>query len=336
MTKLLIVLTGALGDVVRGLELAKIIKNSSNEIEITWLIEDKWKDILNLSSFIDKRIVFHRKNGASGFITVLKELKSEKFDICFDLQRNLKSGIFSLFSFAKKRVGFAKNNSKEFNFLFNNNFICYKEELSTNKLDHYKEFLNYLNIDKINDLNKCSSLDKVEPLNINQEYLAIILSSSWESKNIKNKTYFSIIERILNKSDLEIHLLGTFQDLELGDLILEKFKDKRIKSLINKTDLSKLTSTLKFAKLAFGPDSGPAHICSAVLTPYISLFGPTSKIRTAPINYINLSLNTNLSCAPCYKRKCPLKTNACMDLINEDMVWNIFKKVLNNESKTIN
>ena len=93
--KILIVLLGASGDVVRGLSLALRIKKHSPGVELCWAVEPRSQSLVEDHPAIDKVIVFDRPGGVRAFFGFLRQLRSERFDLVLDLQRHLKSGIAS-------------------------------------------------------------------------------------------------------------------------------------------------------------------------------------------------------------------------------------------------
>ena len=90
--------------------------------------------------------------------------------------------------------------------------------------------------------------------------------------------------------------------------------------MVGKTSLLELVAVLKAATVGVGPDSGPGHLAAAGGTPYVSLFGPTAPARTAPYGSEHLVVQSGVSCAPCYKKRCPGLGRLCMRLISVEAV----------------
>ena len=137
--KILIVLFGAIGDVIRALPLAARIKNSYPSVELHWAIEPKSVGILEGNRWVDRVVLFERGRGLSGARDFLFDVRSQKYDIVLDLQRIFKSGLTSFFSRAPLRLGFGKRNCKELNWIFNNRYIDDHENFSW-KFGHYQLF----------------------------------------------------------------------------------------------------------------------------------------------------------------------------------------------------
>lgn len=327
---ILIILMGSLGDVVRGLCLASHIKNSLPESKVTWLIEPKWTELVGIHPCIDKMIVFDRPRGVQAVWDLYKDLAQEHFDITIDLQRHFKSGFFSLLSRAKRRVGFSRRNAKEFNWLFNNEQInFFSDELP--KLRHYLKFTEHLGLSEPTCVEFGFSLLDVNATapgiisEINGPFIAVVMGSSWESKDWFLERYCQLVKSILSSGKTHVVLLGdrsrTTQALRLS----ERISSSRLINLVDKTSLLELAAVLKAATVGVGPDSGPGHLAAAVGTPYVSIFGPTSPRRAAPYGSEHLVVQSRVACAPCYKKRCPGLGRLCMHLVSveavEEKLW---------------
>jgi lipopolysaccharide heptosyltransferase II len=320
---ILIILTGSLGDVARGLGLISHIKTHHPQSHITWLVEPKCVDLVVLHPQIDNIIIFKRAWSLSAVWDLYQQLCKEHFDISLDLQRHLKSGFFSLLSNAKRRIGFHRKNAKEFNWIFNNEHIDYFSEKRP-KLQHYIKFLNYLGFpEPINVDFGFSELDTKTHLppilsKLQQPLVAVLLGSRWESKNWFIDGYIQLVKRILATGGLQVVLIGGKSQAGDAQIISENVKTKGVINLVGKTSLVELTALLKLAVAGIGPDSGPGHLAAAVGTPYVTLFGPTSPKRTAPYGCEHLVVQATLNCMPCYKKRCPERTKQCMYAIGAD------------------
>ncbi|MGI6680419.1 MAG: glycosyltransferase family 9 protein [Bdellovibrionota bacterium] len=332
---LLVILTGALGDLTRGLCITGYIKQKYPNAKISWLVENSLKDIVYLDKNIDDVIIFKRKDKLKGFLDTIKILKTKKFDIAFDMQRILKSGIFSIFSKAPIRVGFSKKDSKEFNFLFNNNFIPYYSK-NTPKIKQYLAFLKFLDID-IDDEKEDINFAFTNGAKLKEEFkealngktcIGLVLASQWQTKDWDRQNYVGLIKELLKiNKDLNFVLIGTKGQKDISNFITENLNDAScIIDLCGKTNLEDLIAIFKNLKLGIGPDSGAGHIFASVHVPYISLFGPTIINRVVPYKMERLAIQVDLPCIPCYKRTCPLKHNNCMKNITPSMIINKIKE----------
>ncbi len=321
---ILIILMGSLGDVARGLCLVSHIKDHLPDSRVSWLIEARRTDMVSFHPRLDKVIVFDRSRGVFGVRELYRALRREHFDIALDLQRIFKSGFFSLLSGARRRIGFHRQNTKEFNWLFNNEYIpYYRENLS--KLDHYLKFAEYLGLpDPISlefgfnnlDVNRSAPPMVVE---IQNTFIAVVMGSSWESKDWHFEGYCGFVQYILKNLNRPVILLGGNSQKPIAGRLVKKINSQQVIDLTGNS-LLEMIAVLKVAAAAVGPDSGPGHLAAAVGTPYVTLFGPTPASRHAPYGCEHLIVQSDLSCAPCYKKQCPDGNKQCMLNIKVDDV----------------
>lgn len=321
---ILIILMGSLGDLVRGLSLVSHIKRSLPDSRITWLVEPAWEKIARRHKGIDRLVLFDRPRGVLAVPALARELAKERFDITFDLQRHFKSGVFSLLSGARRRIGFHRRNAKEFNWLFNNEKIGYHSDRLP-KIRHYLKFTEHLGLPTPSRLDfGFSEMDERAEYPglavIGGPFVGIVMGSSWVSKDWTFEGYRELAEKILAGGKKKVVLLGDrSKAVEAMDLA-RTVNDPGLVNLAGKTSLLDLVAVLKAADACVGPDSGPAHLAGAVGTPYVSLFGPTCHVRVAPYGSEDLVVRAPKSCpeAPCYKKQCAAPR--CMSTIGADKV----------------
>lgn len=330
---ILIILTGSLGDIARGLCLVSQLKEHLPNCRITWLVESRWAALVGLHGQIDNVITFQRAWRLSAVRQLYQDLRREKFDITLDLQRLLKSGFFSRLSGAGRRIGFHRRNAKEFNWIFNNDHIGYFSD-DLPKIRHYLKFTEHLGLPVpdtldfgLSSLNTAGTVPQV--INeLRQPFAAVVLGTSWEAKNWYFKGYLELVRRILTDLKLTVVLVGDGQQTGMAENLVENLSAPDVINLVAKTSLPELTTVLKAAAVGVGPDSGPGHLAAAVGTPFVTLFGPTSPDRTAPYGCEGLVVKAEMDCAPCYKKRCPRRNNECMYSIRVDGIMAKLSTVL--------
>lgn len=321
--RFLFVLLGALGDVVRGMSLVDALKSAQPGCHITWLVEPANEGVVRLHSGVDDVLVFERYRGIRAAVDTCRELKKRRFDVTFDLQRHLKSGIFSWMSGAEIRVGFHPKDSKECNWLFNNRFITrHGEKIS--KVDHYLRFLDAIGIESSSRITFGLNHHVLEDVKeswkeaLEGSYVALVLGSSWDSKDWLVEGYAELLNLLVGH---RVVLLGDKSKIDMARHLVAGTKNIQVIDLAGKTSLSELVAVIKGATVCVGPDSGPGHIAGAVGTPHITLFGPTPVVRNAPRGSEELVISATTGCSPCKRRVCPGLDKICMRLIRPEMVF---------------
>jgi lipopolysaccharide heptosyltransferase II len=285
-------------------------------------------EIVRLHDQVDEVIVFERKAGLRGILPLIRAIRSRDYDVTLDLQRHIKSGFFSWISRAPRRIGFHPRDSKEWNWIFNTEWISEQGE-RISKVEHYLLFLDKLGIPRPPRELLSAGLEGVtfeyHPLwaeELQRPYVGFILGSSWDSKDWPEEGYVALLQQLNAAGRVgQIVLLGDRSKVEMaGRISAQASPSDRVVNLVGRTTLRELVVVIAGAEAIVGPDSGPAHIAGAVGTPHITLFGPTPAGRNAPLGSEHLSLSAPVGCAPCKRRLCPGLNKVCMRLVSPQQV----------------
>jgi ADP-heptose:LPS heptosyltransferase len=323
---------GSLGDVARGLYLVDAIKAAQPHAHISWLVEPACEALVRLHPRIDNVVVFQRHAGVSGVVKLWRELLRLDVDITLDLQRHAKSGLFSWLSRAPQRIGFHRADSKEGNWLFNTEQVPAQGE-ALSKVEHYLLFLDALKIPRPIRLSS-GLLDVVlaEPREweaaLHRSYIGLVLGSSWDSKDWPEEGYQILIDALLAEGQERLVLLGDRSKVEVAERLMRQVsRSEGVVNLVGKTSLRELVVLLKGARLCIGPDSGPGHLCGALGTPHVTLFGPTPVQRNVPQGSERFSIASAVGCAPCKRRVCPGLGKVCMKLISPQAILEVVREI---------
>lgn len=313
----LVVLLGAIGDVVRGLAITGPLKKFYPGVRISWLVEPLSAPLVQNCRYVDDVIVFRRRQRGA-VIDVVKQLRQRKFELVLDMQRHLKSGLFSLIAGGRRSIGVNRRDAKEFNWLFHRERLKYFGELEP-KQYQYMEFLNYLGVPWNQSLDFGFVPDEkraIELLGFSGG-VGVVLGSSWPSKDWVPSGYAELVAGLV-KSGQRVVLLGDGKAAGLGEKLAAL--SPQILNLCGKTKVVDLVHVISALSCAVGPDSGPGHIASALGVPYVGLFGPTSAKRVGFYRNVERSIAYPIGCAECYRKVCPGLDRLCMRLISPKLV----------------
>lgn len=326
---LLIILMGALGDLVRGFCLPAQIKSRYPDVHITWLVEPRWCDLVAHHDQIDTMLVFDRPRGLKALPELKRRLRRSAFDITLDLQRHFKSGVFAYLSGSPQRLGFHPRNAKEFNWLFNNRYIPFYDECRS-KLQQYLQFNALLGIDIARplDFGLSAAAAAPLPLSLPPAYIVMVMGSSWATKNWHAEGYRQLLAWVLKTTAMGVVLVGDRSQKHTARKVRDGFESNRLVDLTGRTSLLELTAILGRAAAGIGPDSGPGHLAAAVGAPYVTLFGPTPPERVVPYRCEDLAVLSDTPCAGCYRKQCPYPECTCMTAITPEKVAAQLEKAL--------
>ncbi len=105
MNRLLVIKPSSLGDIVHGLQVAQIAARARPELRITWVVRERFADLVKAAPFVAETIIFRRRDGWPAFVKLLQELRRREFDAVWDLQGLLRSGLMTAAARAPKKWG---------------------------------------------------------------------------------------------------------------------------------------------------------------------------------------------------------------------------------------
>ena len=313
--RVLIILLGAIGDVVRALPLLGRIRSAWPQAHIAWAVEPKSQPIIEGHPWLDQLIVYDRQHAPWSFVPFLTRVRAGHFELVVDLQRHLKSGIIGVVSGARDRIGFAAANTKEFNHRFTTRQIAAQPNMQL-KLTQYQAFAEALGIPPApiefglrlppeEDARARAAVKQVR-----RPLVGVILGSSWPSRIYFPESVAAVVRELARSTDgcepLFPVLIGGPDDAALGAAVMRNLDGLEVLNLVGRTRLRDLIGIFSECKVAFGPDCGPMHIAAAVGCPVVSLWGATAPQRSAPWGYADLTLHGDIPCHPCYLRDCPI------------------------------
>jgi heptosyltransferase I len=317
--RILIILMGSIGDVVRALPLLGRLRRAYPAAHIAWAVEPKSAPVIDGHPWLDEMIVYNRARAPWSSPSFLYRVRAGHFDLVLDLQRHLKSGLVGWVSGAADRLGFSAVNTKEFNYWFSTRQVAAQPNMRL-KLMQYQSFGDALGIASSpiefglepND----ADLHRIGELlgNTARPLLGVILGSSWESRIYFPELTAEAIIELNRRHGLVPVLLGAPDERRLADGVRRYLDQIEVIDLAGRTTLKDLPALFRHCRAAFGPDCGPMHIAAAVGCPVVSLWGATAPERSAPWGFADLAIKARIPCHPCYLRRCPIDRE-CMHRI---------------------
>lgn len=340
--KVLIIRLSAMGDVIFTIPLANVLKD--NGYNVTWLVSEKGYQLVKNNPCVDKVILapiekwkkLHTpfKNFLE-YISILKQIRNEKYDIALDIQLILKSLLWTLFCGAKRRI--VAKNARELSILGGNEIIpATRVGNNPHAVKSYLKYAEYLGLNTDNikvSLPQTSKETKekiselLQPIE-NKPFILVAPATTWTTKHWNKDNWKTLIPKLSEKYTLVF--TGTEKDKELISYISE---DKYL-NLAGKTNLEELQELLSRAELVISMDSGTTHLAWATQKPKIvSIFCSTPETLYAPIGDKYISVSAKEHCSPCHRKRCPKGTNECTNYPTIDEVYNAIETLLNNKSR---
>jgi ADP-heptose:LPS heptosyltransferase len=105
MKSLLVIKPSSLGDIVHGLQVMQSVARARPELRITWVVRERFADLVKAAPFVAETIIFRRRDGWPAFWKLLCELRKRHFDEVWDMQGLLRSGLMTAAAHAPKKRG---------------------------------------------------------------------------------------------------------------------------------------------------------------------------------------------------------------------------------------
>lgn len=344
--RILIVKVSALGDVVHALPVLDYLRQVAPAAQIDWVVEEPFREILDGNPLISRLFTVRTKKwrrtpfalATRREVQALKHaLQSREYDLIFDLQGNLKSGLITWLASGERRYGFDREGVREsLNLLFTNNQVPLRRQ------DHHIS---------------ARSL-RVVSAPFGRDYQSLQLHTDIYSSPEDNAEASALLATLADGLVFVFHQGTTWQTklwheagwIELGKRVLERFPDssillswgnerereasERLKlgiggnaRLLPAMTLKGLAALLKKVDLVVGGDTGPVHIAAAVGTPTVSFYRVTDPKRNAPQGEGHVRIQTPFHCKACLRKECD-KDRECRESIKPAAIMAGIEKLL--------
>ncbi|MFH2144563.1 MAG: glycosyltransferase family 9 protein [Candidatus Omnitrophota bacterium] len=330
--KILIFKLSALGDVILISAALRAVRQKFPEAEIDCVVADVFKDILMGCPYIDNLVVIKNKNIPHIFKKILS-LRRREYDLSIDFQNNNLSHILAAFTAVPKRYGYRNN---KLGCLLNCGIKETKPGLSP--VEHQFRLLQSLGIEAadeklelwITERHQDNVADFLREHWVNENQLLVGInpcaSTKWKTKLWTKENYARLADRMATALNARILFTGMKKDARYIDDIINISNCKPVNAA-GKTSLMELAALIGKFRVFLTTDSAPMHICAAVGTPFVALFGPTDPKRHLPKTEKFVLINKALTCSPCYRKLC--FNHKCLKSISVEEVFKAMLELIN-------
>ncbi|MBF8263973.1 MAG: putative lipopolysaccharide heptosyltransferase [Parachlamydiales bacterium] len=156
-----------------------------------------------------------------------------------------------------------------------------------------------------------------------EKFILIHPASRWRFKCWPAQKMEALAQRLIERGERIVFSSGPSDDeVQMVDEIIKDLPKELYCNLAGRLSLKELAALIQMSSALICSDSVPLHIASALKTPVVALFGPTSEITWGPWRnpYARIAM-ANMSCRPCYLDGCGgSKVCDCMQAIAVDQV----------------
>ncbi len=325
---ILIVKLGAMGDVLRTTPLLTAYKKRYPTCKISWLVDPLYRDVVEGNPLIDHLVSFSPVN--------LHALMKSDFDIAINLDKEPEA-IESITAVrSKKRIGFGRGvdgklcaldslSDYAYKLGFDDDLKFKKNQKTYQQISFEQAGLPYNGEEYIFPIGATHSafakgLLKGEGLDLDTNSNPVIginagAGDRFAGKKLPNQTAARLAD-LLTEKGATVLLLGGPKETEINKEIQSLCKSKVIHTGAH--DIKRFGALVKECDLVISGDTTAMHIAIAVKTPVLAYFASTCAAEIELYNR-GKKIISEISCAPCYKKICPIDEQCMKDLSAESL-----------------
>ncbi len=284
----------AIGDTCHTVPAVRALQSAWPDTRITWIVGRTEYGLLEGLGGVEF-IVFDKRAGLAGYAAVRRQLGRHRFALLLHMHASMRANAVSLLVRADQRLGFDRARARDYQWLFTNRTIPAVPQQHV--MDGLLEFVRTLGIPAgpprwdipIPD-DAAAFADRV----IDRSRPALVISpcTGQRLRNYRNwdaRRYAEVADYARQRHGAQILLTGgnTAVESRYAAEITAQSSSRPV-NLVGATTLKQLLAILARTSVLLCPDSGPAHMATAVGTPVVGLYATSNPARTGP--YLSLDL----------------------------------------------
>ena len=327
--RVLIIKPSALGDVVTALPVLRGLRRSFPDAHIAWMISTSYAELLRDDPDLDEIVYFDRRklgrcwwdpSGHAALWALWWRLRRGKYDWVIDLQGLVRSGIFSRWSRAKVRAGFA--DAREGAGWFYNHKITTTGEHTVARnielarrlgIDAREEDMTLTVSDSGREFAKAFCSERGLK---GKDFIVCVPPTRWVTKRYPIRHWRRVVGEL--SKEITVALLGSPAEAErLMCRQVSEGLGSSVANLAGRTSIPQMVGLIAASGGVICSDSAAKFIASAVGVETITLIGPTREERTGPYPR-GRTIVADVPCRRCLKKRC--QHVICMESIRPGLV----------------
>lgn len=277
----------AIGDCCNAVPALRALQDAWPGTRFSWVIGRTEYQLLGDIPDVEF-IPFDKSKGFRALRGLRRQLRGRRFDVLLHLQSALRASAASLAVPADIRLGYDRQRAREQQWLFTN-ARCAANPRS-HVVDGYLDQVRALGVEpralRWDIPIPEAARERLAALLPDGPVLAISPCSSLRANNYRNwrmERYAAVADYAAERHGLHVVLTGGPTDFERqAARAVAAAARHKVTDLVGRTGLKELLALLDRSVAVVCPDSGPAHMATAVGTPVIGLFATSNPDRTGP------------------------------------------------------
>jgi lipopolysaccharide heptosyltransferase II len=343
LSKILIVRTDRIGDVILTLPMAQVIKQFFPSSRVAMLIQRYTSELVEDSHVVDRILYYDDGKHQLPFFHLVSTLRTEKFDVVFHTHPRFRLALMTWIAGIRQRVG---TGYRWYSFLFNRKVYEHRKDAKYHELEYNLHLLEAIGISVANG--SVSPQLEIKPFAVQKvqavldsfgvrktNQLVILHPGSGNSaRDWRKEKFAELASQLRNIPSVKVIITGGKKEHALVDEVTN-MAGKDVLKIVDKLNLHEYAALLKRSALFIANSTGPIHIAAAVGTPVIGLYPqvtPLSANRWGP--YTDKKTIFTPAGKPADCNKCVKKhylACECMDSISVEDVYRAAVSYINAE-----
>ncbi|MEL7185095.1 MAG: glycosyltransferase family 9 protein [Pseudomonadota bacterium] len=289
-----VVRLSAIGDTCHALCVIRRLQDNWPDAKLTWIIGKTEASLMADVPGVEF-IIFDKSAGRDAYRHVRDQLRGTSFDAALCMHASMRANRLYRSINAPLRLGFDFRRARDFQWLFTNQRIAAVK--SEHALEAMMGFATAIGAEPkpmrwdipFGEDERQFAADFRSP---GMPLVVISPCSSQRARNFRNwsiDNYRAVISHLRARGSRVI-ISGGPSELE-KDYGAALASDGAADNLVGQTTLKQLVALFDAADLVICPDSGPAHMATAMNTPVLGLYATSNPARTGP--YVSRELTVN-------------------------------------------
>lgn len=326
------------GDVVLTTHIPRELKKIQPDAEIDFLVFGSNKPVLMNNKNIDNIITLSKKGGTKEMISVIKQVRKNRYDAVLDFHNNPRSAYITFLSGAKFKVGYCTSSRKFF-------YNTLPERLDGyppyTKLSLIAPFAKDFRPDEhdvspevfVSDNDKKRVQEVLDSFGIKDSDFLVTVSPTHKRATRRWNLKGFIDTAVYMTKAYGAKVILTYGPAEMGYITDAYPNLPENVFLMPSLGLSEFTALIGRAKLHIGNDSAPHHLATAQDVPTFIIIGSSSSSWVLPSER-HTWVSMGMDCQPCYKSSCRISEDIpCLKELTFEMIKERLDKFISEQVK---
>lgn len=326
--RVVIIKPSALGDIVHALPVLGALRARFPDAHLAWVVNRAYQPMIEGHALLNETIPFDRgamrgslKRATRVSWAFARELRKRRFDVAIDLQGLARSGLMTLATGARRRIGLGT--AREGAYLAYTDVIPTPDAQQQHAIDRYWLLAQALGVGDvpkrfdvpIDPMARAWAKDELAALP--RPWIAMGVGARWITKRWLPQHFAELLRRAFAQFGGTAFFVGAPDEASLADEVI-RLAPGSTRNYCGRTTLPQLTALLAHADVMISNDTGPLHLGVALGVPCVAPYTCTLVRKHGPYAQPG-GVETNVWCKGSYIRTCDRLD--CMNDLGPDRLW---------------